>query len=240
MKSLLSFRILIIFAERLCKAIFPAMIILLICSWWNRKQFVRKSAFWFLSIAMLLTFSIRFLFYLMGYSRYSNRYLYTLVVMLCVFATPGFFRLVEYIALKKRWKKQSVMTGVLVVVILGSVGKGINHKDEKAYLRHMGQRVKELCGKVDRSLICDARDYHRLSYYAGTMDAYSCKSSEPKKLVEIAAVKKLDGRVFVFMSKNDDDFRKVFANENIDFTFELVGSFKDYKGRPYSLYEYKP
>ena len=240
MDALLSLKIIFIFADRMAKALFPSTILLLIFTWWNRKQFERNSAFWFLVVATSLTFTMRFLYYMMGYSRYSNRYLYTLVVMLIVISVPGLFKIVDIITRKSKWSKQSVMTGVLIVFCLGSLGKGIHHKDEKAFYRHMGQTVKELCGDSPRVLINDNNDYKRLSYYAGTMNGVSCQNCGVAELMTRVKEKTALGRVFVFKRIADAEFRTSFSKAGVSFELKLIETFHDKKKRPYNLYEYTP
>ena len=239
MKLLMIPQILSVFASRMLKSLFPVTIILLVATWWNRKQFIRNSSFWFLVIALVGTLSVRLLYFLMGYSRYSNRYLYTLVVMLSVIAVPGLFKLVDIFCQKFRWERRVVLFTVLAIFCLGSLGKGIHRTSSKALFREMGQTVCELCGDGDRTLISDANDYRRLAYYAGTMDAVSGKDFNLEALIATADKKLPSGRVFIFKRVDDKKFRDELKSAKVEECFKHIKTF-NYKGKyEYNLYEYK-
>jgi len=239
MDALLSFRILFIFVERMMKAIFPSVVLLLLFSWWNRKQFARNSAFWFLIVATGLTFCMRFLYFMVGASRYSNRYLYTLATMLIVLAVPGLFKLVEVISNRTKWRSQSVMIAVLIVFCLGSIGKGVHNRDTKVFVREMGQAVKDVCGDEPRVLISDASDPQRLAYYAGSMAGFEFKPEwSTGRLDKFIKSKLSAGRVFVFAYLTDKHTDSLFKKNHSKLPLRLVKTFQDRKEREFGLYEY--
>jgi len=239
MDTLLSFKILSVFAGRMIKAIFPSVILLLAVSWWNRKQFSRNSAFWFLVVATSLTFCMRFLYFMVGASRYSNRYLYTLVTMLIVFAVPGFFKLIDVVSRKTKWRPRSVMTGFIIVFCLGSIGKGVHNRDNKLFVREMGQTVKNICGDQPRVLISDASDPQRLAYYAGSMAGFEFKPEwSTGRLDKFIKSKLSSGRVFVFAYLTDKHTDSLFKKNHSKLPLRLVKTFQDRKEREFGLYEY--
>jgi len=171
MSALFSFKLWLIFFQRIINTLYPANIIFLIFLYPVRKKIKLSSAMIFILLLLVIDLLIRILAFFSGIP-FSHRYLYPMMIFATIFSGLGMISFVQLLGKYIIKKFPSVTEGgitavVMLIVFFSYSGKALHHSDDKKWLKDIAFLIKANATPGCDSEILSNYDESRFLYYSG-------------------------------------------------------------------------
>ena len=215
MNTFLSFKLWLIFIQRLINVLYPANIIFLIFLYPVRKKIRMKNIILFVLIFISVDMLVRIVSFFAGVP-FSHRYFYLFMILVTIFAGFGMSGFTAFI--KKYTEKKYpgltetvISASILLIVCCAYSGKALHVSGDKKWIKEIASVIKDhTSNREDDAVILSNYDESRFAYYAGCRETLLFDPDNDFQIRHYV-LDRTDGR-WKELSKGKDAFNNYIAH----------------------------
>jgi hypothetical protein len=171
MNALFSFKLWLIFFQRIINTLYPANIVFLLFLYPVRKKIKYSSALIFILLLLCVDLAIRMIAFFSGIP-FSHRYLYPMMVLATIFSGVGMISFVHFAGKYLTGKFPSLTEGritvmLLLIIFFAYSGKALHSSNDKKWLKDISFLISSNIIPGTESEILSNYDESRFVYYSG-------------------------------------------------------------------------